>query len=216
MSGHQYVEPTKHEKNHIVSLVNSAGIRSKGILIKDIPSLHDWAGVPNGFDARFLAKLFQCKLMLPDYSDPELSAKLDGWLAWYKKRANENQPSSEPATSVVVISFKSSEETKPRVHQQNWDHKCEACGGHGTQHSSEHVCEYCGGSGWMSHMQYKNFINDAASLQRQADTPAHLLHHLQTNDDWKKSQVICSVCDGDGGAAGQCYKCGGSGWVFAK
>ena len=24
---------------------------------------------------------------------------------------------------------------------------------------------------------------------------------------------ICQICQGDGGAAGQCYKCGGTGWA---
>ncbi len=28
------------------------------------------------------------------------------------------------------------------------------------------------------------------------------------------TREICPNCSGDGGAAGQCYKCGGSGWVF--
>ena len=30
---------------------------------------------------------------------------------------------------------------------------------------------------------------------------------------YSDSKGICSVCNGDGGAAGQCYKCGGSGWA---
>ena len=29
-----------------------------------------------------------------------------------------------------------------------------------------------------------------------------------------KTRKICPNCCGDGGAAGQCYKCDGSGWVF--
>ena len=30
---------------------------------------------------------------------------------------------------------------------------------------------------------------------------------------WAPGKEICPVCAGDGGAAGQCYKCGGSGWA---
>ncbi|BCO32597.1 hypothetical protein TspCOW1_27000 [Thiohalobacter sp. COW1] len=30
---------------------------------------------------------------------------------------------------------------------------------------------------------------------------------------WSPEKGICPVCGGDGGAAGQCYKCGGSGWA---
>ena len=30
------------------------------------------------------------------------------------------------------------------------------------------------------------------------------------------SRTICPNCGGDGGAAGQCYKCDGTGWVFVK
>ncbi len=30
---------------------------------------------------------------------------------------------------------------------------------------------------------------------------------------YSANKEICRVCNGDGGAAGQCYKCGGSGWA---
>lgn len=30
---------------------------------------------------------------------------------------------------------------------------------------------------------------------------------------YSANKGICPVCNGDGGAAGQCYKCGGSGWA---
>lgn len=30
---------------------------------------------------------------------------------------------------------------------------------------------------------------------------------------WSSEKSICPVCGGDGGAAGHCYKCGGSGWA---
>jgi hypothetical protein len=30
---------------------------------------------------------------------------------------------------------------------------------------------------------------------------------------WSDGKGICPICLGDGGAAGQCYKCGGSGWA---
>lgn len=30
---------------------------------------------------------------------------------------------------------------------------------------------------------------------------------------WSEGKGLCPVCNGDGGAAGQCYKCGGSGWA---
>lgn len=30
---------------------------------------------------------------------------------------------------------------------------------------------------------------------------------------YSRDKGICPVCDGDGGAAGHCYKCGGSGWA---
>ena len=29
------------------------------------------------------------------------------------------------------------------------------------------------------------------------------------------ARSICPICDGDGGAKGQCYKCHGSGWISA-
>ena len=29
----------------------------------------------------------------------------------------------------------------------------------------------------------------------------------------ERRDEICPVCQGDGGARGECYKCGGSGWV---
>ena len=32
--------------------------------------------------------------------------------------------------------------------------------------------------------------------------------------DTSKARKICPNCGGDGGAAGQCYRCDGSGWIF--
>jgi hypothetical protein len=42
--------------------------------------------------------------------------------------------------------------------------------------------------------------------------------HKDTKDKKKQetniaSFSICKICDGDGGAKGECYKCGGTGWV---
>lgn len=150
MNQHKYVEPTKDEKDHIFSLVKSVGKRSKGILIKDVVSLHEWAGVPNGFDARFLAKLYECNLTLPGYSDQKLAAKLEGWVSWYKQRLNGQPlptlpaPATATAPSVAVMQ---TEKPKLHFHERNWNHKCEACGGYGTKQSSDRICDYCGGSG---------------------------------------------------------------------
>lgn len=43
-------------------------------------------------------------------------------------------------------------------------------------------------------------------------------NHKNTKDPKKQetkiaSFSICKICDGDGGAKGECYKCGGTGWV---
>ena len=36
---------------------------------------------------------------------------------------------------------------------------------------------------------------------------------LEQTYGYSANKCICPVCNGDGGAAGQCYKCGGSGWA---
>lgn len=89
MEQQKIIEPTKQEKDHIFQLVARIGKRSHGLSIENVAALHAWAGVTNGFDARFLAHYFECKLNIPPYTDPELIAKLEGWLAWYRKRTGK-------------------------------------------------------------------------------------------------------------------------------
>jgi hypothetical protein len=52
--------------------------------------------------------------------------------------------------------------------------------------------------------------NDNAQMPRRH--PASLQKKEEFNYGYNAEKTICPVCNGDGGAAGQCYKCGGSGW----
>ncbi len=209
MKKSEILEPTKLEKDHIFQLVKRAGKKIPGTVISDVAGLHKWAGVTNGFDARFLAMYYECKLQIPSYSDPELAAKLEGWLAWYRKRVGKVNPTG--ATKTATPQFVPKEDLHAK--QPEWDHECLACDGFGTIEPAANVsekCNFCGGTGWMSNTQHESF-----QKKFKVSYSGNQWQHMSHDDSWKKSRIICSVCDGDGGASGQCYKCGGTGWLLS-
>lgn len=52
----------------------------------------------------------------------------------------------------------------------------------------------------------------APEKSRLAVSDYQVIKHDKTYG-YSRNKGICPVCNGDGGAAGQCYKCGGSGWA---
>ncbi|MDM1696671.1 hypothetical protein HX099_08375 [Thiopseudomonas alkaliphila] len=61
-------------------------------------------------------------------------------------------------------------------------------------------------------------IKNAQETERDTVKSTHVVSSLSENKPeqtygYSANKGICPVCNGDGGAAGQCYKCGGSGWA---
>lgn len=216
MEQQKIIEPTKQEKDHIFQLVARIGKRSHGVSIENVAALHAWAGVTNGFDARFLAHYFECKLNIPPYTDPELIAKLEGWLAWYRKRTGKKNIKPEN-----VIEIRQPEVVQKKKNKQsNWDQECAACGGFGTIETDSGIdktCCFCDGTGWMSHATHETFLMKSQAEQEKnlAIQERNQVIPMPKDDSWKKTKFICPACDGDGGAAGHCYKCSGAGWLIA-
>jgi hypothetical protein len=66
--------------------------------------------------------------------------------------------------------------------------------------------------------QMKQNENNSKKPKMNIELPKQHIFPQRTNKENKKygyseKKTICYVCNGDGGAAGQCYKCGGSGWA---
>jgi hypothetical protein len=62
-------------------------------------------------------------------------------------------------------------------------------------------CEYC--KQIMNIKPFRNFSESNLSEQSKVPDKNNLSNQTE----------ICPICNGDGGARGGCYKCGGSGWV---
>jgi hypothetical protein len=205
------IEPSKTEKDHIFQLVKLAGKKMVGAVISDVEGLHSWAGISNGFDARFLAMYYECQLQISPYTDPELVAKLEGWVTWYRKRAGKVKPVRSP--SVESIQYVLKEGVQPKSKKAERDHECLACAGFGEVEQTQSVpkkCNFCSGTGWMSNAQLASFQKINVSH------PGNQWQRMPHDDSWKKTRMICAVCGGDGGASGQCYKCGGTGWLYSE
>lgn len=211
----QAIEPTKPEKDHIVDLVKRVGRRERGVLIKDEASLQAWAGVKNGFDARFLAMIFECQLHVLPYSDAILAGKLEGWLSWYRRRFAPQGSFGVQSVRTAAAEPIAQSESK-RVNSKDWFKECSACDGQGLVRANGQPCQICCGTGWMTRSQHETYQVAAQATLTAAKfaSEANTRRPMPVDEQWKKSRSICSVCDGDGGAAGQCYRCGGSGWVF--
>lgn len=55
--------------------------------------------------------------------------------------------------------------------------------------------------------------NDRDTVQSIAVVSSSSEKKAEQTYGYSANKGICPVCNGDGGAAGQCYKCGGSGWA---
>jgi hypothetical protein len=64
--------------------------------------------------------------------------------------------------------------------------------------------------------QQQNFIKQLMDENAELRKRLEALNEgplLVSHDDQARGFFICPACGGDGGAAGQCFKCDGSGWI---
>ena len=59
-------------------------------------------------------------------------------------------------------------------------------------------------------------INARKRIRIRKNKPLMISNITPNSDQDSGDKVICSICRGDGGAKGECYKCGGSGWMVSK
>jgi hypothetical protein len=223
---------SKQEQDYICKLVQNANNLTVGEMIGDVLSLHKWSQVSSGFDSRFLANIFNCKVELAPYSDESLNIRLASWISWYMKqekldpsifkKSNLSEFADKNQIPMVDINNVNPQKltTSSKDISNSRSQICRTCDGFGVGKKSNLKCSKCNGSGWMSYSDYKEIINnlDSEIIKKSINEKFKEENKkvIEENKNWNKSKTICPNCGGDGGAAGQCYKCQGTGWVVTK